>query len=297
MFTLSNSSSDGYGYQGTTVQMTCSAPGSGSYFKANGTINIQNFRANLCSNLLFWTNSFRGQQVTQPLYFTALAIAGIALLIVFGKGRELAALAVWFGAIFLLYTAFYAGSVTYGVDWRFMIGLMAPFAMLCGFAVSGLSKCAEGLASRLAKGKGRAAAYAGIAVSVILGLSILYALHLNSSTVFLKPSAIQQAGDARFYENLVYNSSSLIPADCLVYTYDPTLFNINGRNATQLSNIYNSSFVAAAGARFPCSVMDIGYWCNTPGNLCTQAEASHNTTPIATATYNNGFTYGFYRIN
>ncbi len=293
MFAFSNGSNDGYGYQGTSVQTTCSSPP--AYIKASGTINLQNFNANICSNLLFWTNQYKSAQVTQPLYLTILAIIGAALLLVFRKGRPLAAIAVWFGGIFLLYTAFYAGSVTYGVDWRFMIGLMAPFALLCGFGISGLAKSVEILIAKTRSGK--LPAYAGILVSLILGVSVLYILYLNSSTIFVNPAAIQQAGDARFYENFVYNSSTLIPASCLVYTYDPTLFNINNRNATQLSNIYNSSFTSAANAQFPCAVIDVGYWCNTPGNICTQAESTYNTTPIATATYKNGFTYGFYRIN
>ena len=202
---------------------------------------------------------------------------------------------MWFGAIFLLYTAFYAGSVTYGVDWRFMIGLMAPFAFLCGFAISGISKSVELMISKA--NKGQAHTYAGYAVLAILGISLFYVLYLNAATVFVNPAAIQQAGDARFYENFVYNSSHLIPADCLVYTYDPTLFNINGRNATQMSNIYNSTFYSSEMAQYPCAVMDIGYWCNTPGNLCTQAQATHNLTAIATATYTNGFTYGFYKLS
>ena len=290
LFAFSNSSNDGYGYQGTSIQLTCS----NGYIKATGAINLQNFNANICSNLLFWTNHYKMQQVTQPLYLTILAIVGVALLLAFGKGRELIAIALWFGLVFVLYTAFYAGSVVYGVDWRFMIALMAPFAMLCGFAISGLSKCTESAASKLAKGK--LATYAGIAALAILGISLFYVLYLNSSTVFVNPSAIQQAGDARFYENFVYNSSHLIPASCLVYSYDPTLFNINNRSAAQLSNIYDTNFYSSAQANYPCAVIDIGYWCATPGNICTQAESEFHTTPIATATYRSGFTYGFYRI-
>jgi hypothetical protein len=296
LFALSNSSSDGYGYQGTSIQLTCNPSSSSSYIKANGTINVQNFRANVCSNLLFWTNKYANQQVAQPLYLTVLAIIGLLLMIAFGKGRALAAIAIWFGAIFLLYTAFYAGSVTYGVDWRFMIGLMGPFAILAGFGISGLSRGAEILASKIRKHK-RLPMYAGMAVSAVLAASLFYILYLNSSYVFLNPASIQQAGDARFYENFVYNSSNLIPANCLVYTYDPTLFNINNRTAAQLSNIYNSSFYASAKANFSCQVMDVGYWCNTPGNLCTQAQSTYKLTPIATATYTSGFTYGFYRIS
>jgi hypothetical protein len=292
MFAFTNGSSDGFGYQGSSVQKTCAAPG--SYIKANGTINVQNFEANVCSNLLFWTNSYKGQQVTQPLYLTILAIVGAALMVAFRKWKEFAAIAIWFGLIFLLYTAFYAGSVVYGVDWRFMISLMAPFALLCGFAISGISHCAEIAVSKLKRKN--LARYVGIAVSVVMGATLFYVLYLNASTVFVNPPAIQQAGDARFYENFVYNSSSLIPAGCMVYTYDPTLFNINNRNATQMSNIYNTSFYNSVQSHYSCAVLDVGYWCNTPGNICTQAETAHNTTPIATATYKNGFTYGFYRI-
>lgn len=293
MFAYTTGASDGYGYQGTSVQRTCAAPG--TYMKANGTINLQNFEANACANLLYWANGYRAQQVSQPLYLTLLALVGAALLVAFGKRRELVAIAAWFGLIFLLYTAFYAGSVVYGVDWRFMISLMAPFAFLCGFAISGISSYAEKLASRIRKG--RTARYAGLAVCAILGVSLLYVLYLNSSAVFINPSSIQQAGDARFYENFVYGSSHLIPGNCLVYSYDPTLFNIVGRNSTQLSNLLNESFYSLQKYNFSCAVVDVGYWCNTPNNICTQAESGHNMTPIATATYTNGFTYGFYKIN
>lgn len=293
IFAFSNAASDGYGYQGTSIQQTCNS--TISYIKANGTINSQNFEANVCSNVLFWTNKYSQQQVTEPLYLTILSILGAAALLVFGRSKVLAAILVWFFGIFLLYTAFYAGSVVYGVDWRFMIGLMAPFAMLCGFGISGISKLAEKIAAKIEPK--RIAKWAGVAVSFVLGVSLFYVLYLNSSTVFLNPASIQQAGDARFYENLVYNSSQLIPTDCLVYTYDPTLFNINNRSATQMSNLYNSTFVANAKQQFPCAVLDVGYWCNTPGNICTQAQHSDNLTPIATGTYTNGFTYGFYKIN
>jgi hypothetical protein len=230
------------------------------------------------------------------LYLTIIAAIGAVLMLAFRKWRALAAITIWFGAIFLLYTAFYAGSVVYGVDWRFMIGLMAPFAILCGFGISGLSSCAEKLVHKFTK-HSKFPMYAGMIISAILAITLFYVLYLNASTVFVNPASIQQAGDARFYENLVYNSSYLIPANCIVYTYDPTLFNINNRTAAQMSNIYNTSFYNSMKAKYPCAVLDEGYWCNTPGNICTQAEAAHNLTPIATATYTNGFTYGFYRIN
>jgi hypothetical protein len=293
LFATTNAASDGFGYQGSSVQQTCSTQG--AYIKASGTINLQNFEANVCSNVLFWANKYTQQQVTQPLYFTILAIIGVILLVVFGKGKELTAIGVWFGIIFLFYTAFYAGSVVFGVDWRFMITLMAPFAILIGYSISGLSRSAEKLVSKVRK-HSRIPQYVGLVVAAVLAVSLFYVLYINASTVFLNPTAIQQAGDARFYENFVYNSSSLIPADCLVYTYDPTLFNLVNKSASQLSNLYQAGFYNSSMAKFPCAVLDVGYWCNTPGNICSQAQHAYNLTALATATYSDGFTYGLYRI-
>ena len=44
---------------------------------------------------------------------------------------------------FMLYTSFYAGGVLYGVDWRFMLSLAAPAAILGGYGVYGVAKTAS----------------------------------------------------------------------------------------------------------------------------------------------------------
>ena len=218
-----------------------------------------------------------------------------------GKGKALSAIVIWFAAIFALYTAFYAGSVIFGVDWRFMIGLMAPFAILVGAAISGLSLLAESLISKLRKEHNHhhtvLSKYTGVAVAIILGISLFYILYLNAGTVFVNPASIQQAGDARFYENFVYNSSRLIPANCLVYSYDPTLFNINNRSGSQMSNIYDQASSTRQRNSSPVQCLTKVTGATPPGNICTQAEHTYNLTPIATATYTNGFTYGFYKIS
>lgn len=125
-----------FGYQGAYVQQTC-VPYTPSVI-ASSPINLQNFKANLCSNLDYWINAYASIDIIQPLSFTALAIIGIAFMAAAGYKRKLFAIAIWFGSFFMLYTAFYAGGVLYGVDWRFMLSLAAPAAILGGFGMHGI---------------------------------------------------------------------------------------------------------------------------------------------------------------
>lgn len=295
-FAFSNYSSDGYGYQGANIQQSCSQ--TVQYITASGSINTANFKANLCANIDFWVNQFKNQDIMQPIYFTILAIIGIFAMAFSRKFKVLGAIAVWFVPIFLLYTAFYAGGVTYGVDWRFMLGLMAEAAILGGFALAFISHSADSLFARFISKKGTMLKAASYIVMIIMVGTLFYALYLAAPKLSINPSQIQQAGDARFYESFIYNSSHLIPSSCIIYTYDPTLFNINNRTATQMSNVYDSGFYNNASSKYSCSVLDVGYWCYTPNNLCTQAQHQFNLTPIAVATYNStGNTYGLYTIN
>lgn len=283
IYAFSSYSSDGYGYQGSNVPSTCSS--TGNYIVATGSINLANFKANICSNLNFWVNAYKNQYVIQPFYFTLLALIGAALMIILSKKRELAALALWFVPIFLLYTAFYAGGVTFGIDWRFMISLMAVPAILGGFALGSIYDIAASKISKPSKRRKSAINAIPYIIAIIMILSLFYITYTEVPLLSIKPSAIQQAGDARFYENFIYNESHLIPSNCIVYTYDPTLFNINNKTATQIDNIYSSSFYSNASAKYSCSVVDIGYWCYTPNNLCTDINSSFVLTNIANATY------------
>jgi hypothetical protein len=297
-FAFSNYSSDGYGYQGSNVPLTCNTQGKS--IVASSAISLANFEANICANLSFWVNSFKSQYIIQPIYFTALAIIGVVAMAVTKRIRVLVVLLFWFGIIFALYTAFYAGAVTFGVDWRFLIGLMAEVAIMGGFGLGFMSDTIGSAISRIRKDKVHAARMRSIATKIValaFIASLFYTVYAEASLLSISPSQIQQAGDARFYENFVYNKSSIIPSGCLVYTYDPTLFNLNNKSATQLSNIYDSSFYANASARYSCAVVDYGYWCYTPNNLCTQLSSTFVLKSIANATYpSSGNVYSFYMV-
>ena len=130
-----------FGYQGAYMQQTCIA--NQPSVIASRPIDLQNFEANLCSNVDYWLNSYASIDIIQPLAFTALAIIGVAFMLAAGYRRQLLAIAVWFGLFFVLYASFYAGGVLYGVDWRFMLSLAAPAAILGGYGVYGIAKTAS----------------------------------------------------------------------------------------------------------------------------------------------------------
>ena len=125
-----------YGYQGAYMQNSCLPPGApNSTIVATGKIGIKEFDANICSNLEFWFNGFNWEYIEQPIAFTALGILGAALMAVYDR-RLLLAVGGWFLVFFILYTSFYAGSVTYGVDWRFMLSLIAQASIFGGYGAS-----------------------------------------------------------------------------------------------------------------------------------------------------------------
>jgi hypothetical protein len=291
LYSFNESLTDGYGWQGTVIQNTCmnNAP-----INVTSAINLQNFNANICGNILFWFNQYSANYVMQPILFTAFAILGAVLMLLIAKRRRaLAAVGIWFLVFFLLYAAFYAGSVNYGVDWRFMLSLIAQACILGGFAIAEIIDVVSAAAKKFMKDTKIITAIAIVVMVVVLLLPIYELIPLLA----VNPANIQQAGDARFYENFVYNNSNQIPAGCLVYTYDPTLFQLNNRSAIQMDNLYNSSQEKAYSQQYKCLVLDYGYWCHTPNNECTYANQSYNLVPIVTATYNSlDYKYGFYYI-
>ena len=143
-------------------------------------------------------------------------------------------------------------------------------------------------------------AYIEIAIAIEALALMAYAFSAFIVPLSVNPSNIPQAGGARFYENFVYNSSGLIPNSCLVFTADPTLFNINGKSAAQLDNFFNGRLYAEYAKEYPCLVLDVGYWCSVPGPIESNCRYIQNHTvlkAIKTAVYSpSGTEYGLYYI-
>ena len=277
-----------YGYQGTFVQKSCDS--NFTSITPSSSINLQNFNANVCANVSYWFNAFKSQYIMQPIIFTLIAIAGAAAMMATMR-RELLAIGIWFLAFFILYTSFYAGGVTYGVDWRFMLELAAQAGILGGYAA--YIACTAGQLRRSRRPIYRAARFAVLAFVLFI---IAYPIYAAAPLLAVSPSAIPQAGSARFYENFVYNSSRLIPPSCLVFSYDPTLFNINNRTSIQMFDLNPQSYESYK-SQYGCLVLDYGYWCYTPNNTCTYVQSTFNLQSLANATYTpEGKLFGFFYI-
>ncbi len=174
-----------------------------------------------------------------------------------------------------------------------MLSLIAQACLFGGFAVSMLVTWAGQFAKRIAKNS-KLAGYAIAAVAIVILASPICLLMPKLS---VSTAGILQAPDARFYEGFVYNESSAIPQNCIVYTYDPPLFNLNNRTAIQIGDMYNTSQLAKFEKQYGCIVLDYGYWCHTPNSLCGYANRTFNLTPIRTANFSRfGYTYGFYYL-
>ncbi len=261
MYVHTENISDTYGYVNAPVMRSCNS--GYSFFNATGTINLQNFQANICSNVGFWFNMELNKQgnyyIIQPTVFTALALLGMALLIAYRRRLALT-IGLWFLAFFLLYTAFYAGAVTYGVDWRFMLAVAPPMALLGGF---GIGKPLRML-GRVSKNKIIMAIAIAGAVALLFATTLLLYGYLN-----VQPILITQQETPLLYEKFISENIGLIPSNCLVFSYVPELFNINNRTATQFGNlsyIQSSSGYAQYKKNYSCFVADLGYWCAPQDN-------------------------------
>lgn len=267
---------------------------SGPGITTSNNFGLANVEANFCPDVLFWFNAYKNTYEMQPLIYTLMAVLGVVAL-AFRKRLELLSLAVWFGAFFLVYLAFYAGSVLFGVDWRFMLAPIAPVSILGGYFAS-LSftkgiRLGRGLLSKAAKSNlARAAAYAAIVVL------IFYPIYAMEPLLAVKPSNVLQAPDARFYEGFVYSNIAAVPTGCLVFSYDPTFMNILNHTGAQIGYL-NSQSYQSYKAQYGCLAIDWGYWCYTPDNYCTTVNQTFTLQSIVNATYTpENKTYGFYYV-
>ncbi len=260
----------------------------------NQTLGFKNIEANFCPDVMFWTNAYKSSDVMQPLIYTLFAVLG-GIAMAFRKRREVIAVVLWFGAFFMMYTSFYAGSVLFGVDWRFMLEMVAPTSILGGYFASlsftkGIKIRRKGALSFL-----RSKVVLAIAYAVVL-VAIFYPLYAMAPLLGVKPANVIQAPDARFYEGFVYNSISAVPSSCLIFSYDPTLMIINGRTSAQIGYLNGQSY-STYKSEYSCLVVDWGYWCYTPNNYCTTINQTFTLKSIVNSTFTEeNKTYGFYYV-
>ena len=258
------------------------------------TLALKNLEANFCPNAMFWFGAYNSTYEMQPLIYTLMAILG-GLALAFRKRPELLALVAWFGAFFVLYLVFYAGSVLFGVDWRFMLALVAPVSILGGYLASLSFMKGARIRNRKFMKIAKSKAVRVLAYAIIIVI-IFYPLYALEPLLGVQPANVLQAPDARFYEGFVYNSIGTVPQSCLVFSYDPTFMITLNHTSAQIGYL-NAQSYSSYRDQYSCLVVDWGYWCYTPNNYCTQINQTFALQNIVNSTFvPQNKTYGFYYV-
>ena len=138
-----------------------------------------------------------------------------------------------------------------------------------------------------------------IAIKVVVLAAIIvlivYPLVQSAKLLSINPANIVQANNSRYYENFIYNYDPQIPRSCIVFTYDPSLFNINGIPAAQMTYISSPGQYANITAGYSCVLIDYGYWCYTPNNVCNSSLSQFTVNEIVSTKYEE-YTYRIYRV-
>ena len=276
--------------------------------QSNATFSIGNLKCNIVPNVNFFLGAFTALGY-YPTYFsiitTIAALIGAGLMLYKGtkKGFPFVLLAIWIVAFHLLYDAFYAGSVNFGVDVRFMLILYPPIALFAGFGIASIS---EGFVSHIAyfNKKKNIASRRLMQEVVFIALIVVFAVlpfYNAISIITVSPSRMPQQAMALGYMNFVNQNVHLVPNNCLVYTFDPDVWVIQNRSAIEISYLQaNTTNSSAFASKFSCFVFDQGYWCTTPefrNSTCNSGLQKYNPRLIVGERSPNGVdNYSLYYI-
>ena len=154
-----------------------------------------------------------------PLAGAVLALAGAGWLAQRSR-RFILAVAVWFGCSWGVFILFYAGGYYYGASDRYAVVSAAPVALLIGV--------------------GAAAAFGWLRrwPFAIGGLGAALALNWVSAMQFV-PTPGREATEARADIDFARDAATKLPTGALVISPDPCVWNLLGKNASQMSTIEN----------------------------------------------------------
>jgi 4-amino-4-deoxy-L-arabinose transferase-like glycosyltransferase len=260
----------------------------------NIKFSINYFVENIVTNSLFWFNYYQNGTPIQTQNVNNLFLPIFAIFSIFAiKEKELRrkvlCIGIWFIVPFLLYASFYAGSVTYGVDNRFMLSCVAPLSILGAIGISKIYSLFS--FSKISK-------IFGVFIFSILILVYVYEFLLLSPYVVVDPMQIWEAHDARVYVfDFVLKHYNDFPKDCYFVSYVPGLFRALGRNG-----IYTETFFglySSGELKGKCLVFDYGYWCIVPpfhDTTCKAILQRFQTKMVENLTLPDNRTLAFYYI-
>ncbi len=265
---------------------------------SNSTFSIQNFMCNAPANFAYFLGNYNSVSY-YPTYFspitTIIAVVGaVALVIARRRGvrKIFIMLGLWIFVYYLFFDFFYAGSVTYGVDVRFMLQLYPAIAI---FAAAGLDLISEAVPDLVSKAAGRRMGqkqHTLLSGAVFIVLIAAFAVSpfmaaLNITTI--SPQNMPQEGQAFPATNFIYANYNSVPANCLVFSFTPDIWYQLNRSAAQIGYLGSSdaNFTKFASG-YSCYVLDYGYWCVVPPyqeSTCLSDITQYNVTSIVSENY------------
>lgn len=250
-------------------------------------ISLTNFENNIGTNVQFVFGQINGVNFYPTAFhyaITPLAILGGVILALYRKIRDrfgiLLLLMLWFAAYFFFYTAFYAGSATFGVDSRFMLQLLPAVCMLAAFAIIGIGDIVRSLVS---SDMGKIAF--GCAVALLAIVLLIYPFSVLLPAVTIAPNAMPQQHVILSAMTTFYGNYSSVPQNCLVFTFTPDIWFEVNRSAAQVGYINGANATMKQSfSAYSCLVFDYGYWCVVPpyhNTLCAYSLGKYQVKNIA----------------
>jgi len=257
----------------------------------NKKFSLDYFFQNIKTNSLFWFNYYQNGTPIQTQNVNNMLLPIFAILSIFTKDKEVRkkvfVVFLWFIIPFLIYASFYAGSVLYGVDNRFMLSCVAPLVILASF---GILNVYEFLYKKLKS-------YSTYIIAILL-IAYIYLFQQLLPYIVVDPTQIWEANDARIYVfDFVLKHYSEIPKDCYFVSYVPGFFRTLGRNALYTENLLYLYKTNELNGK--CLVFDYGYWCIVPpfhDTTCKAILKSYKLQPITNLTLPDNRTLAFYYI-
>ena len=209
-----------------------------SYLIPNLSENIKFFLGYENFNRGIW----KGKQLYHPWPLTILAVIGSVVL--WRKQKYFFAItASIFLVELLLYSSFYAGSVTYGVDVRYMIPTLLPLAVLAASGIEGVGNF-----------------FRSSHISNFLALALLALCFLHFLPLIATPaSEIEEASDARLYHDFATEFASRFNESCYFISHVSSIYTVLGKPAMQIWYVYRPELEEVLGKS--CVIFDEGEWC------------------------------------
>jgi hypothetical protein len=216
--------------------------------------SLQYLSYNLPSNLGYWFESYaitergayEGKQLYHPVIFTLIAIVGLVALFK-GEKKKFLVLVSWLGILFIMYASFYAGSVYFGVDVRYVLSQYIPFSILTGF---GLFTIFDFLRKKTNK---------TIAFVLLVALLLIY-FSFYIPKMHIPPSSIQESYGARLYWESAVNFASKQPDNCYFISHVSSIYSWLGKGHVQIWYVSRPEFDKIVKEN-SCVIFDEGYWC------------------------------------